>query len=361
MTILWINLALVFIFSFMSRLLAKPAYAVQQNGLGYPRPNKVFIFLVVATLAIISGLQVNIGDTYFYMNSFKNNDMTWEMIIEGKDIGFGVYQMIIQSFTNNPQYLIFITAMITNILIVSVFYNYSRMIELSTFVYIAGGTHLVSMNGIRQVMAAAICFIAIRYLLKGDFLKYALIILLASTIHFSALVLLPMYFLTRVKAWSKFTFFSLAMAVLIVIGFDQFASIFFSALEETQYGEYSSFQEGGANIIRVFVSSAPLVLAYLGRDRLREYFPNIDYIVNMSLFGLIFMIISTQNWIFARVSIYFNLFQLILISWIVLIFAKKDQKFIYYCLLTFYFAYYYYEMVISLNMHYISPVLENIF
>ncbi|MBD3107691.1 EpsG family protein [Bacillus sp. AGMB 02131] len=360
MTILWINLALVFIFSILSRLFAKPAYLDNGINTNYPKPNKLLVFLVMATLVIVSGLQTNIGDTPLYAHSFKTQEFNWEKVKEGKDIGFGIYQMILQNFTDKPQYLIFITAMVTNILIIAVFYNYSKFFELSTFVYITGGTHVVSMNGLRQVMAAAICFIAIKYLLKGNFVKYALIILFASTFHFSALILLPMYFLTRVKAWSKFTIFSLVVSILIVIGFEQFTSILFSAIEDTQYSEYSSFDEGGANIIRVVVSSAPLILAYLGRDKLREVFPNVDYIVNMSLFGLIFMIISTQNWIFARVSIYFNLFQLVLISWILVIFARKDQKFIYYCMLIFYFAYYYYETVISLNLYYRSPILENL-
>lgn len=360
MTILWTNLVLVFVFSSLSRLFVKSTYVNEEIQMQYPKPNKIFVFLVMATLVIVSGLQVNIGDTPFYAHSFKTQEFTWGQVKEGKDIGFGILQMILQSYTNNPQYLIFITAMITNIIIVSVFYNYSRLFELSTFVYITGGTHVVSMNGIRQVLAAAICFIAIKYLLKGDFIKYALIIMFASTFHFSALILLPMYFLTRVKAWSNFTFFSLGMAVLIVISFEQFSSLLFSTLEDTQYSEYSTFDEGGANIIRVAVSSAPLLLAYLGRENLREIYPKIDYIVNMSLFGLIFMIISTQNWIFARVSIYFNLYQLVLISWILVIFAKKDQKFIYYCVLIFYFVYYYYETVISLNLQYRSPILENL-
>ena len=59
----------------------------------------------------------------------------------------------------------------------------------------------------------------------------------------------------------------------------------------------------------------------------------------MSLLGLVFMIISTQNWIFARFSIYFGLYQLILISWIIKLFTEKDQKLIYYAILVFYFIY----------------------
>ena len=361
MTPFWISLALVFLFSVLSRLFAKPAYIDNGIDTKFPKPNKFFVFLVMATLVIFSGLRVNIGDTYVYMASYAKNDLTWDLVSSGKDIGFGILQMILQNFSKDPQFMIFTMALITNVLIVLVFYNYSRIFELSTYIYITGGTYLISMNGIRQVLAASICFIAIKYLLERNFLKYTLLIVLASTIHFSALIMLPVYFLVHLKAWSKYTFIMIGASVAIVFGFETFTSILFSALEDTQYSEYSTFDEGGANILRVVISAAPLFLAYIGRDKLRQEFPKIDYIVNMSILGLLFMIISTQSWIFARVSIYFNLYQLILISWILEAFIKKDQKFLYYCIIVLYFAYYYYEMVISLNMHYRSPILESLF
>ena len=80
------------------------------------------------------------------------------VIKEQDDIGFGILQMVLQSISKDPQLLIFTTALITNTLIVIVLYNYSRFVELSLFVYITGGLFIVSMNGIRQVLAAAIAF-----------------------------------------------------------------------------------------------------------------------------------------------------------------------------------------------------------
>src|SRR5690606_3034867 len=111
-------------------------------------------------------------------------------------------------------------------------------------------------------------------------------------------------------AWSKATYILLLFSIVIVIGFDQFSTLLFSAIEESQYGHYSNFQEGGANILRVAIDAVPLLIAYLGRDKLRELYPSSDYIVNMAFVGFIFMVISTQNWIFARFSIYFSLYQL---------------------------------------------------
>ncbi|MDQ0975364.1 transmembrane protein EpsG [Neobacillus niacini] len=355
MTILWINLAIVFILSFFSRY-----FAVSTTGMlsSVPiKPNKALVFGTMVSLALVAGLRSNIGDTYFYKHSFEMNDFTWEFINSQKDIGFGLLQMVLKRYSNDPQILILTTAIITNILIVLVLYKYSRMFELSMFVYITGGLFLISMNGIRQCLAAAVIFTATKFLIEGSLLKYILVILVASTFHQSALVLIPIYFLVRYKAWSKATFILLFFSILIVLGFDKFSTILFSAIKDTEYGHYQNFNEGGASIIRVAVNLVPIAISYFGREKLRKIFPESDIIVNMSIIGFVFMIISTQNWIFARFSIYFTLYHLILISWIVKVFSEKDQRVIYYALLICYFIFYYYESVISLNIIYKSDYL----
>ena len=172
MTILWINLAIVFMFSFASRYFSQ---LYVSDSIVYSRPNKFLAICAMACLFIISGLRNDIGDTYFYKHSYVINDFTWEFVKTQKDIGFGLLQMLLQKFTDDPQALVFIVAFLTTVLIVTVFYHYSKLFELSTYVYITGGAFLVAMNGLRQMLAAAICFVAIKYLLNGNFIKYSLI------------------------------------------------------------------------------------------------------------------------------------------------------------------------------------------
>lgn len=356
MTILWWNLAVVFVFSFFSRYFAKPAFSpVSITSISY---NKVFALGALLSLVLVGGLRSNIGDTYFYKHAYELNDFSWNQVKEKENIGFWILQMFLKRISDDPQILIFTAAAITNVLIVIIFLKYSRQFELSTYVYITGGLFLVSMNGLRQVLTAAIVFTATRFIISGNFVAYALIVLFASTFHESALILLPIYFLVRYKAWSRATLMLLVVAVVIVIGFDQFSSVLFSSLEDTQYGHYKDFKEGGANVIRVAVFGTPLLIAFFGREKLREIFPESDYIVNMALIGLVFMIVSTQNWIFARFNIYFELYQLILVGWIVRLFHEKEQRLAYLGIIACYFLYYYYESVISLNIHYKSDYIN---
>jgi transmembrane protein EpsG len=356
MEILWLNLFIVFFFSVLARYFAKPA--LNTASITTISLHKIYVFGSLLALALVSGLRSNIGDTYFYKHAFEVNEFTWEQVKNQDNIGFWIFQMFLKRFSDDPQILILTTAVITNILIIYVFMKYSRNFEISTYVYITGGLYLVTMNGIRQSLTAAIIFMATRFIISGNFIAYALIVLFASTFHESALILLPIYFLVRYKAWSRATLMLLVIAVVIVIGFDQFSSILFSSLEDTQYGHYKDFKEGGANVIRVAVFGTPLIIAFFGREKLRAEFPESDYIVNMALMGFVFMIISTQNWIFARFSIYFELYQLILVGWVVKLFSEKEQRFVYLGLIVCYFLFYYYESVISLNIVYKSNYIS---
>ncbi|TMW70550.1 EpsG family protein [Alteribacter natronophilus] len=354
MAILYANLALVFSFSFLSRVSARTGLEQSVFEPVTVRPNRFFAFFAMMTLVVVSGLRINIGDTYYYRHAFETNVFTLEDAVSQKDFGFAVMQYLLQQISGDAQILIFVTALITNVLIVMVLYKYSRVFELSLYVYITSGLFLVSMNGIRQFLAAAIIFAATKYIMDGSWKKFTIVVLIASAFHQSALIFIPIYFIVRRPAWSQVTFGILLAGLIMVAGYGYFSEVLFSAIGDSQYGHYAEFSEGGASILRVLVYGAPLLIAYLGRERLRELFPNGDFIVNLCVLNLLFMIVASQNWIFARFTIYFGLYQLILVAWIVKLFAEKDRKLVYYLILIFYFLFFYYEHVLALNIEYRS-------
>ena len=53
-------------------------------------------------------------------------------------------------------------------------------------------------------------------------------------------------FFVRGKAWSKTTFILLFSSVLVLLDLINFHRVLFSAIEDTQYGDYAEFHEGGS-------------------------------------------------------------------------------------------------------------------
>lgn len=351
---LWAALVLSFITALMARYVSVSSGA-WPTGI---KPNKLYVALAALCLMTVAGLRNNIGDTYFYMHSYVVDDFSWQAVLQRNDIGFNVFQMLLKQLSDDPQLLIFTTAAITNLLIVIVFYHYSRMIELSIFLYIANGAFIVSMNGVRQYLAAAIVFVATKALLDGKWKTYMGIVLIASIFHQSALIMIPIYFLVRRKAWTAATLAMLGVAILVVVGFNYFSGLMFSIIKDSQYGHYENFQEGGANYIRVVVYLVPLFVAFLGREKLRSLFPQADVFVNLAVVGGVLLFISTQNWIFARLGIYFTLYHILLMSWIVKLFRNKDRPLVYFAVIVLYLLYFFYENEITLGIRYRSDYIQ---
>ena len=150
------------------------------------------------------------------------------------------------------------------------FYKYKSYLELQLYLYMASGYFTVTMNGIRQCLAAALVFVCNKFIVNGDFKKYLIFVLLISLFHGSALIMIPIYFIVRQKAWSKNVVKLIFLACIGVIFYDSFSEVLFKALQNTQYGHYSEFQEGGSSIIRTIVNAVPVILAYIKRDELKE-------------------------------------------------------------------------------------------
>lgn len=356
MNIIWLSLFAATFTAFFARYFAVTYVGRWQAPV--VRPNLVLVFVTITILALVSGLRNNIGDTFLYMHAYRITDFRTEFKLEG-DFGFSLLQILLQSISRDPQILVFVTACVTMLFIGLAFKQHARLFELAIFVFITSGMYITSMNGIRQFLASSIIFISSKYLFEGKWRLFIPIALVAFTIHNTALIFIPIYFLVRRRAWTRSTFLALLFAVVIVIGFNTFQNALFTVLEDTHYSVYSSFDEGGAHLIRVIVYAVPLIIAFLGREKLRQINPNSDYIVNLTLLGLVFMIISTQNWIFARFAIYFGLYQVVLLTWIVKLFREKDQRFIYYAIIIFYLMFCYYENVMVLGIQYKSSYIPS--
>lgn len=58
-------------------------------------------------------------------------------------------------------------------------------------------------NGMRQWIASIILFWAIKYIWNDNFIKYFICVILASTIHISALIMIPVYFIVKERPFGR--------------------------------------------------------------------------------------------------------------------------------------------------------------
>ncbi|ELC8410688.1 TPA: EpsG family protein [Clostridium perfringens] len=314
----------------------------------------VAIIVVIILLSIISGSRTEFVDTRAYIHLYKYIDNI-NIFNDSYEFGFIIIFKILHKLSKNPQFMLFATAFITNSLLLITLRRYSKgcYSELIIYMYITGGTFISSMNGMRQYLAAAVLFYFTYLIEKKSMYKYIFVCLLCSTIHISSLIMIPVYFLVNIKAFSKKTIIVILFSVVFIIFFYPIINFLYGVIGG-KFSQYKSFNEGGANFIRILVECVPLVLAFIYRKLFDRNKFNVDLFINMSLLNSLIMIVSLYNWIFARFAIYLGLYNLILLPYIIKsLVCKRERKIIYYLFLVFYFIFFYYESIVS-NIKYIG-------
>lgn len=323
------------------------------GGLGQPLPNPIAVILPIVFYTVFVALRKTIGDTYFYMHSF--NLMPDENPIRIEDFFssmFGFFQSIIRNLTDDPQWLIAFAAVFSIPVPLIILYKYCPRFEMGIYMFVAFSYLGGAMNGMRQYMAASIVLLGTKYLFsakKGDFFKFAIFVLLAYCMHNSAIIMLPLYFVVRRRAWQLSSYLMILGSMIGVVIFDAILPQFLSALEQTSYSTYSengwftSGTEGGSSIFRVMFIAYPLVIAYLNKERLKMLGRVGDILVNIAFVDIAIYTLSIYNWIFARLAIYLAIYFIIFVVWTVNYAVKPKDRSLY-VFLTFVIYFFYSRM-----------------
>ena len=142
----------------------------------------------------------------------------------------------------------FIAFLITSslLILILIFYaarRYSYNPMLTIFLYYSLYFYFYAFNILRQSIAVAISLIAINYLIKQKHILYCLLILLAASFHYSALVMLPLLLVSRLpinKALMiALVFFAMALGLFGT-------PIFLKTISLIGYGSYVNEYEIGS-------------------------------------------------------------------------------------------------------------------
>lgn len=322
------------------------------------------LIAVIAILPIIifAGCRSSVADTAVYIKGFEdypnNLSSAYNMIFDGtrRDPGFLFISVLIKQFISTDYTVwLSIIAVISGIGVMIPLYKYSCNFGVSIFLFVASCQYTWMFNGMRQFLVASIIFGCTGLILRRRFIPYAIIVCLLSTIHTSALILLPAYFIVTGEPWDKRTMLFISLIILAMLFTSKFTVLLEDAVENTNYA--SSMEEfkatdDGTNPIRILVESVPIIIAFIYRKKIQDKLtPIIKLSINMSLVASGLYIISKiarSGIMLGRLPIYFSMYNLILLPWLIKnIFNKEEKRLVYYLMIVLYIAFFYYQMVVS--------------
>ena len=301
----------------------------------------------------------NFGDTPVYMETFHDlpvgiGQIPKYLIEHTKDKGFSIFQIVIKTMFGDSTFIFFlIVATVQIVCIVKIYRKFSPDYWMSMFLFIVSTDYLSWMhNGMRQFLAVTLIFAAFSFVIDKKYVPAICIILLASTIHGSALIMLPIIFIIQGEALNKKTVLVVLAMLVVVLMIDQFTPILNDLLADTQYSTTMTDEiwvsDDGTSIIRVLVYSVPALMAIVGRKYVKVYSnPVINISVNCSLITMgIYLISSVSSGIYiGRLPIYTSLMGYIALPWLIdHMFTEDSAKSVKVCMYLAYLVFFYFQM-----------------
>ena len=313
------------------------AYELDQRlfKIGY-----VILFLV---LTIFVGTRFETGPDIFNYEAFfsqvpplnvllKNfSDYSYIPLEPAYKIVSGTFRYL--GFTFNGFLLVFSASFVA--LVFKMIPKYSSMAYFSVMLYLYYG-YFTGFSAIRQVLAAAIFFVAIYYVYNKNLYKYLATLVVATMFHLSAIVIVPMYWLSKVR-WSKMQYF---LVLICVFGIrlsgiiSSFTGYLFGVLNFSNYQlmndkvQMYADAEGGYLGTMVLEWLFLLIVFIVKYDELEESNKYFKIIFNFFFFGFIYYSFFSAIGDFGRIVVYFKLIYLIIIPMLVNLYEDKKAKFL---------------------------------
>jgi len=221
--------------------------------------------LLAATLTILAifvGISDMLGgyDRYIYGELFdgmadvtRSGGNPWTsnaFQFYGGEFGYGTLCALISFITKNRYVFIFIVTVIIYILLFISIRDYTNNYPFAVMIFMALW-FFFTFAYLRQVLSATTAWLAIRYISRRDLKRFLFVWFIAYSLHNSALVFLPMYFVP-IKKLSEIKIISI-MIVALLIGLTPIPSALFEA-----YGE---IDEQRANV-HIYANEAGFRIAY---------------------------------------------------------------------------------------------------
>lgn len=182
---------------------------------------KIFCILVFVLFSLIQGLRsFDIGnDTINYINFFElSKKISLIDIIVMKqwsiEPGYGLLMKICSTINFTTQMFLIIVAVIINGGLMYFIYKYSDNPLVSVIIFMGVEFFTLSFTALRQMIAVIILLNSYTFIEKKNPIKFVLMVLLAASIHKTALIFLPVYVLKNIKVNLKTIYIAIGICLI---------------------------------------------------------------------------------------------------------------------------------------------------
>jgi len=313
-------------------------------------------------LILISGLRWEMGtDWPSYFNFFNFNNTFKDFYEADFEVGFAFLNYLVKLTTDSYSVLLTMMAIFVISIKIRAAFKYSMFPLIAIFINFASITDVFF---IRQTIAAAITIIAIEYIIQKNIYKFLFVILLAASIHVSALIFFPSYWIYHLEIKKRY-WVIIFVGILLTSNFGLIEKSIYLIIS-LLYGSDNIFLSKFSFYMEMQSSNNTFVISLIRRAIfIPIYIFAAEYVIdkkdlyrrflNLVLSGYIIFLLFAQisEEIAVRLCGYYTVYEFILLSAIISVTKNKFLRLLIFILLVIYEAIKYNTSIQSLYDYYV--------
>ena len=300
---------------------------VNKSHIDFEKKNRgalAFFFFFLAVLLMLRHESVG-SDTKNYVYFFHRFAQTdWAALGKSSlEIGFVYFNKILSLFSQDPRFFLIVTAAV---ICTPMYYLYRRLCidsSLSIVLFCTMSTFVMLFSGIRQMLAIAIGILAYEFTRKKKLYFFIPAVILAMSVHTSAIMLFFMYPLYYAKITKKWLYAVVPTLILMFVFDRQIFAVLGLILERYTGYDATIVQTGAYTMLMLFVIFS--VFAFLIPDESVLDEETIG-LRNFLLFSLAIQMFAPLHTIAMRMNYYYIIFIPLLLPKIIAARSKRWEQ-----------------------------------
>lgn len=329
MSVLLITTLIVAIFAALAGQQHRVAFAnhnIQERK--KPKLFGYYFFVIICAIVLftVAGLRYGVGSDYgayywgypLWQSEFAGRWKEWD------EPGLSTLAKLLYNISTDGGFFVFVIAAITISLFIFTLARNTDDFFFSTLIYVCV-CWTGCFNGARQFLAAAIVFAGHKLILERKFLKFCIVIFIASSVHITALIMIPMYFLiTQVLDLKKIVLILVA-GIAMIYSYDFLFELLGVLKDSEGGGSDTNYAQTEINPLRIAIAFAPVVIYFFLLFQNKRFTGKENFYMGF-VFVRAAVVFGTSNSAYLnRASIFFAPFLCIALNLLIQKFPKNQQ------------------------------------
>lgn len=292
-----------------------------------------FIFLIV-----ITGLRWETGTDWIpYTEHYQSIDGfdTTSPLYNGMEFGYNLFVWLTKLLFNNYTFFLLVHAFIFYLLLFQGLKKYTPFFFVGLLLFYTYTMGVTGSN--RQLISLMICLYSVQYVIKRKAIVFFLLLFVATLFHTSALLFFFVYFINKSMRWAVLLTILAAAFIVGKTGGPQWAFSFLgnsiggtAAGHATDYIENAkeNLTENSLSMFGLVKRLAFVFLFFFTKEKIEKINPFYNIMLNSYIAGIAFYFIFSSSLLIMvnRGSLYFNMFEPILLSCQLSILHQKSNR-----------------------------------